>query len=65
MSDSFKCGTNNGEDSLGASATTGVENYTGNQIVWLFNTRLSEVAIFNHVLSSDERTELFDSVEVW
>tara|TARA_R110002020_G_scaffold79096_5_gene198465 strand:+ start:393 stop:7007 length:6615 start_codon:yes stop_codon:yes gene_type:complete len=65
MSDSFKCGTNNGEDSLGATATTGVENYTSNQIVWLFNTRLSEVAIFNHALVASERTELFDSVEVW
>ena len=65
MSDSFKCGTNNGEDSLGASATTGVANYGGNEIVWLFNTRLSEVAIFNHALVASERTELFDSVEVW
>ena len=52
------CGTYDGSNAYTRSVTQ-----TQNQ--WLWNTYISEIGIFNHVLSAAEVREIFTSKGVW
>jgi hypothetical protein len=61
----YGCGTTDGETTLTSDGSNSTTNYGGTMEVWAFNVILSEIAIFDHVLTSTERTELFASTGVW
>ena len=61
----YGCGTTDGEKTLTSDGSNSTTNYGGAMEVWAFNVILSEIAIFDHVLTSTERTELFASTGVW
>ena len=61
----YGCGTTDGEKTLTINAANSTTDYNAAMEVWAFNVILSEIAIFDHVLTSTERTELFASTGVW
>jgi len=61
----YGCGTTDGEKTLTSDGSNSTTDYGGAMEVWAFNVILSEIAIFDHVLTSTERTELFASTGVW
>lgn len=61
----YGCGTTDGEKILTSDGSNSTTNYGGTMEVWAFNMYLSEIAIFDHVLTSSEKTELFASTGVW